>query len=801
MNTRLFKSFAAAALSVLAIACAKEQVGPGEGAMVEATFNVDVPEVIGTKAIGDGLTASKLYYQVFDAEGNVIEGLGVQTAELSGKKATVSFQLIKDQIYNFIFWAQTAETGYYTIDETEGLKKITADYTTHKGANDENRDAFFAVEKGLKIAGPVSKTIDLKRPFAQVNIGTVGSYKVGDKEKAIDFSEAKSLVKIVYIPTEFSPLAEEQVSKTKTTTFAAAEIPEGNITVEGKSYKYMAMNYIFASEEGSVYDVTATLKVGGKNYTVTVPNTPLKRNWRTNIVGDFLTGSAEFNVVVNPGFETETSDMDLNNPKNETELAAALATFGQATVSSDIEFSTSMSSKKKSTLTIASGASLAPAAGFSPSVSELIFVGGGELTLDGEGTVVGPSNSTYGNGSQAILVQGGIVNIKGNLKVEGGSGSVGNHAVTITDGTANIYGGYFHAGLDKDGKSSDLIYLRPAYRKYAKCNIYGGIFEMEGDAGFLVNMKDSERAKCAIAIYGGTFVEFNPADNKAEGEHTNFVAEGYRAVETTYNGKQAWKVEKIPAVTTQEGLDAAIADVAEGSTATVNLGAGEFTTYDNTSLKGKNVTVSYVGAGADKTTFAVGTDNHTGTEANGDYSLDGVTKASFKNMTIKVNNDNYRGYIRVKELEFENCVFENRISYWGVGKVTFKNCTFNQTSEDYNLWTYSGSKFIFENCTFNAPGKFINVYKEQNDPFSIIVRNCKFIASVKKYAAVNLKYGQNAGAGVSYRIDFYGTNIAQTEAGDSFPLYGCSDGVTTPNAQVFINDLLVWKTNDEFPTE
>ena len=168
MNKKLLKSFAAAAMSVLALACAKEQVGPDGGGLVEATFNVDVPEAIGTKAIGDGLTASKLYYQVFDAEGNVIEGLGVQTAELSGKKATVSFQLIKDQIYNFIFWAQTAETGYYTIDETEGLKKITADYTTHKGANDENRDAFFAVEKGLKIAGPVSKTIELKRPFAQV---------------------------------------------------------------------------------------------------------------------------------------------------------------------------------------------------------------------------------------------------------------------------------------------------------------------------------------------------------------------------------------------------------------------------------------------------------------------------------------------------------------------------------------------------------------------------------------------------------------------------------------------------------
>lgn len=729
MNKKLLKSFAAAAMSVLALACAKEQVGPDEGAMVEATFSVDVPGVIGTKAIGDGLTASKLYYQVFDVEGNVIEGLGVQTAELSGKKATVSFQLIKDQIYNFIFWAQTAETGYYTIDETEGLKKITADYTTHKGANDENRDAFFAVEKGLKIAGPVSKTIELKRPFAQVNIGTVGSYKVGDKEKAIDFSEAKSLVKIVYIPTEFSPLAEEQVSKTKTTTFAAAEIPEGNITVEGKSYKYMAMNYIFASEEGSVYDVTATLKVGGKNYTVTVPNTPLKRNWRTNIVGDFLTGSVEFNVVVNPGFETETSDMDLNNPKNETELAAALATFGQATVSSDIEFSTSMSSKKKSTLTIASGASLAPAAGFSPSVSELIFVGGGELTLDGEGTVVGPSNSTYGNGSQAILVQGGIVNIKGNLKVEGGSGSVGNHAVTITDGTANIYGGYFHAGLDKEGKSSDLIYLRPAYRKYAKCNIYGGIFEMEGDAGFLVNMKDSERAKCAIAIYGGTFVGFNPADNKAEGEHTNFVAEGYRAVEITYEGKQAWKVEEIPAVTTHEDFNSAITSASAGVSATIKLASNMTAVLDNgianaagvsEAEQAKRRNLTFIGDGTQ--TFDVITK---ATKAEGGMlNYQRGSSFTFKNMSIKAGEGNFDGVV-CDELVYENCTITGKLTLYG--KATFVNCVFENTmANQYSIWTWGGTDVKFDKCTFNTNCKAILLYGQATEakPTNLIVTNC-----------------------------------------------------------------------------
>lgn len=45
-----------------------------------------------------------------------------------------------------------------------------------------------------------------------------------------------------------------------------------------------------------------------------------------------------------------------------------------------------------------------------------------------------------------------------------------------------------------------------------------------------------------IIVKGGEFANFNPADNTAEGEHTNFVAPGYKSVETTYNGKQAWTV-------------------------------------------------------------------------------------------------------------------------------------------------------------------------------------------------------------------------------------------------------------------
>ena len=177
-------------------------------------------------------------------------------------------------------------------------------------------------------------------------------------------------------------------------------------------------------------------------------------------------------------------------------------------------------------------------------LSETIFVSKTLNVYGNGGKVTAPAYTTYGNGASAFLVQGETLNIYGNGTYEGGSGSTANYAVRITKGTANIYGGYFHAGLDKDGDSGEVIYLNAAYRSYAYCNIYGGVFECEGDASFLININDGTRARCTVKIYGGIFVGFDPGNNKAEGEGTSFLADGYKSVKTTYNGKEAYQVVK-----------------------------------------------------------------------------------------------------------------------------------------------------------------------------------------------------------------------------------------------------------------
>lgn len=309
MNATLMKTCALTAFAIAAMSCAKEQAVEN-GLPAEVSFAIEAPSGISTKANGDGSLAKDLYYQVFDKDMNPISGLNLQQKDLVNGKTTVQFQLVKDQVYNFIFWAQTEKSDYYTFDKAvggEGLKKITANYDTHKAANDENRDAFFAVVKELKIDGPLTQNVKLTRPFAQINIGA--DDKLSDGSSSVGISEhltgATSSFSVKQIPTVFSPM-DGTVSEPEDVAFEAAAIPGATLgvtlSVKDATYEYLSMNYVFAPAERSVYDISATFQFDGKEVSFSSPTTPLQRNYRTNIVGSLLTNTADFNVEVDPNF-------------------------------------------------------------------------------------------------------------------------------------------------------------------------------------------------------------------------------------------------------------------------------------------------------------------------------------------------------------------------------------------------------------------------------------------------------------------------------------------------------------------
>ena len=241
----------------------------------------------------------------------------------------------------------------------------------------------------------------------------------------------------------------------------------------------------------------------------------------------------------------------------ETELEGSFKSGSVTAISSNISTATITTCHSKSNLVFKNGSVLKLEPTETGSLYTLSVRKNSNLTISGNGSIIAPvlinPNPTK---SQAAAIEvgvqaySGIVNIYDNVTLEGNSGAAGSYALRLVNGTANIYGGHFKTagGLNGDSECIYLQSIKPYREDYRQCNlnIYGGVFETTGDAKYLINCKDEpyKDGKCAIKIMGGIFVGFNPADNTAEGAHTNFVASGYKSVETTYNGKQAWKVVK-----------------------------------------------------------------------------------------------------------------------------------------------------------------------------------------------------------------------------------------------------------------
>lgn len=169
-----------------------------------------------------------------------------------------------------------------------------------------------------------------------------------------------------------------------------------------------------------------------------------------------------------------------------------------------------------------------------------------------------------------------------NANANGGidTGKNGGYGINVRKGAKlTINGGYYYGG----GTAVQV--------QEGELTINGGIFAVEAFGepygyNFLLNCYDPNRENgtAKIIVKGGTFVNFNPADNGAEGEHTNFVADGYTVVSMKDEDSEDTLYEVLPVsdalnrISQGEDVDLTIsADLAtskeikvNGSKATIN---------------------------------------------------------------------------------------------------------------------------------------------------------------------------------------------------------------------------------------
>lgn len=668
------KTFAAAALAVLAFGCAKENVAD-EGEKSQVTFTVDVPEAtVTTRGLSDAATTDQLICQVFLNDGNYTPVPELtQTVTVENRKATVNFTLVKGNKYAFIFWAQASGTGYYNTEDLRSVKMNVANVK----ANEPKMDAFWATETLTATANPSTKSKTLYRALAQVNFGS----KMPDRSDALAVTESSITMKGV--ADIFHPFLGNKSTACEGSvdiTFAKnATITDEKLKVSEEEYDYLSTAYVFASKQDqSLTDVSATFKFeNGKETSVSAPNAPIQGNYRTNIIGDLLTVGSTWTITIDSEFKGGDKIYDA--------VSANLEKGGNVTLSEDYSVAS-----KSAGVTIPLGVT-------------------STLNLNGKKF----SNVNGHTANKAALQVRGNLTIEGNGEVYCEGGATNNAIIVENGGNLTINGGTYNVGKAANGTSNATIYVQgpDSYGRNGTVEINGGTFKAEeGTDGtpFVLNQSDDITSSC-FTVKGGTFIGFNPASvNEAHGAITSFVAEGYKSVKVS-DTPETWEVQDASvSAATQEEFTSAVAEAG----AKVVLAAG---TYSAPSTIADGVIIEGVAGTVIDIPTAV---------AYHDKNI------KFKSLTVKSPNTNYTGIQHAASVKYEDCTIEGQpFSY--ATEAVYENCKFVQTSNGaYNIWTYGSKNITFNNCEFNCAGKSVLIYNEGALATSkVTLNNCNFKAS------------------------------------------------------------------------
>ena len=327
----LLLTLAAAALLLLT-SCQRDELQGGSISGEEVTVSISavVPGdggavVKSNDNPGNGSEVNRCILEVYllgGEDGSVTASLYGTRQVVKVENLTAAFEdlnLITGQKYRLVLWADHVddpENGLGTdlYYDTENLPSVSYKSGTEYESNEDSRDAFFKVEE-FELDGPEDRTVSLTRPFGQINIITTDYGLIPSTHS--DLLPVKVKLAFQSIPTSIDLVNGTVNDMTKVTTSTAVYIAGLDVDREEDS-KQLSFDYILAPAEGQtvVSEFTMSfLKEDGttpvaKDYTF--ENIPVQRNYRTNVSGALLTDRAGVDVKVEPGFNEDDIDREID---------------------------------------------------------------------------------------------------------------------------------------------------------------------------------------------------------------------------------------------------------------------------------------------------------------------------------------------------------------------------------------------------------------------------------------------------------------------------------------------------------
>lgn len=652
---RLFLFLAVAGLMATTACSRDEMESAGMNGDGVVTFSARLPEQLQTRSMGDGQTARKLTYAVYAAGEQTplltSESEGAPAVEFTDLKAQLTLRLTTGKSYDVLFWAdaygQKDESNPYKVDYQ--AQTVTVDYAAAE-SNDESRDAFFGSVTGMKVTGAMSQDVTLVRPFAQVNVGT------DDLEEAVagglQSAALATSMSATNVPTTLNLLNGTTTGSTSV-DFASHAVPTESLVVSGRTYTYLAMNYLLMGADKTTTNIAFAFTDGATTGNLTFSNVPVQRNYRTNIIGSVLTGDVDFDIDIDPGFGEPDHNL--------SQLLFAAENGGT------VELEENMTLEQE--ITVAEGKKMELNLNGHDIVfdSEELYTA---FNVNGDMVINGPGNISYKNGG--IL----IVNKNGSLVINGGDFSSDVNCIQVYGGSLAINGGHFSVTQMVDGH------------------------------WYLLNQLDSDPG--TVAIKGGTFVNYDPATGDP-GRGGDFLVEGYSSVKVSDDPATYEVIEGAGAATADE-LKAAIAEGEPVITLVGDIALSEVLSFPKDVTLTAQGDVTLTGAPVyfnGENTVVRGIHFANGTSSSGQASAVYVT--SQKCRTLVFDNCTFSNAQwdaiqltdkDVESIEITNCTFRNTVEggyryihlelrngsdYYAnaLAKVTVTGCTFENVSSAY----------------------------------------------------------------------------------------------------------------------
>lgn len=316
MKKTILFSLSLAAL-LMAGSCQQDRLDPSASGET-VTLTVEVPQQQ-TKAIGDGTSVNTLLYEVWrTATPNDLkleagaEKLFKKSATISNGSVTLPLDLLIDQNYTILFWAQVDGTGHFNTDQLKAVKDNAS-----SPANAEDKDAFYGVYTIEDHNTALTGTVTLRRPFAQLNLG---SRKGTGSSYGLKMEQ--SYVKVSDVANTFN-VASGTASGSQPIEFSLAAVPSQDLEASENTYDYASMNYFFVPENGASITVDYTIKTNFGDVSNEVLSVPVKQNFRTNLLGNLLTQNAVVTVEIDQNFYKPDENREVIN--DAVSLKAAIA--------------------------------------------------------------------------------------------------------------------------------------------------------------------------------------------------------------------------------------------------------------------------------------------------------------------------------------------------------------------------------------------------------------------------------------------------------------------------------------------